>query len=335
MALLFFDGCQWGASGTNDAGWDAGSGPITYQAGTGPFSDRVISNLGNPVKTFGSNVTTIILGYWWYQNAALAALSHFDGRDTTNVQFRLAQDATGHLTIRNGTAGTILGTSTTGFSHSVWRWVEWKIPLGNSVTVVCKVDGATEINVSTVDTTTTANAYITNVIASTGNTSGIRYNCIHMCDTTGSSQNDFLGPQRAQLCTPTGSDTGNFNQWTASTSTRTSCVDETPTTNDDTDYVSDSTAGHQQSFTMTDLAVSPGVINGVSLHGRMRRDDAGPRTARLFLRASGGTVQNEATETLAATYVTYTYQRGTSPFTSSAWSESEVNGLEAGAELVS
>lgn len=152
---------------------------------------------------------------------------------------------------------------------------------------------------------------------------------------TGSSQNDFLGPQRASVLTPTGSDTGTFNQWTASTGTRTGCVDESPTPNDDTDYISDNTAGHQQSFTMTDLPVTPNAINGLSLHGRWRRDDAGPHTARLFLRNSGGTIQNEATESIAATYETKVYQRGLSPFSSGAWTKAEIDGLQAGVELVS
>lgn len=339
MAHIFFDGCQFGTG--DAAGWDAGFGPASYTSTGGPFSDRHVSVLSTTAfKTLGSNVSTILIGYWWNLQINTAQ-NVFDGRDGSTVQFRIGSNSSNQLQIRNGTAGTILGTGTTAFSTGAWRWVEWKIGVSNSATVQCKVDQSIasttyEINVSGVDTTTTANAFITSVLSSASAAVGQQlFNCFVLWDTTGSLMNDWIGPQRASILTPTGSDTGTFNQYTASTGTRTSCVDEANTSNDDTDYISDATAGHQQSFTMTNMPFSPTSINALSLQGRMRRDDAGPRTSRLFLRNSGGTLNNQTTETLSATYVNYTYQSGVSPFTSAAWAQAEIDGLEAGVELVS
>lgn len=334
MALIFFDGCQWGTNPSADAGYDTGA--CNYISSPNPpFGDRFCSSHAAQ-KILGSNVGTLIFGFFW-KTTTLTAFNHFNLRDGANVQATVKNIVSGgnlQLQIINGSAGAVLGSSTHTFSVDVWRHVEWKIPFGNSVNVICKVDGVEEINVSGVDTTTTANNFITNIIGVAGS-SACNFYCLYLLDTTGTSQNDFIGPQRASILHPTGSDTGAFNDFAASAGTRTSCVDDPTTPNDDADYVFDNTAGHKQSFTMEDLPVSPAQINGLALYGRWRRDDAGPHTARLFLRESGGTINNEPTESVAATYENKVYMHGISSFTSSPWTKSEIDGLQPGIELVS
>jgi len=67
----------------------------------------------------------------------------------------------------------------------------------------------------------------------------------------------------------------------------------------------------------------------------MRRDDAGIRTARLFLRDSLGNLVFATTETLNSAYVGYNYLYPINPFPGGGtWSSSIYNGVEIGAEMV-
>lgn len=331
MALLFFDTFQYGASVT-DSGWDAGGAAPTYGPSGGPFSDRYVNTPNTMQKTLGVNATTLIFGYWFREPAGVI-LRNWDFKDGATVQCSITQDASGFLVLKNGTGGTTLLTLGP-FSLNVWRFIELKIVFGNAGSIEARVDGTVVGSASPVDNTASANNYC-NAIAA-GNTGDNRHQFAHlyMLDTTGSAPtNNYLGPVKGYILSPTGADTGNYNQWAASVSTRTSCVDEMPTPNDDTDYISDNTAGHKSSFSMADTAAGLGTIFGAAAYYRARRDDAGPHTGRFFFRIAG-TDYAAATETFAASYVSYAYLYPTSPATTAAWTTSEIDGLETGVELV-
>jgi hypothetical protein len=328
MSLLHFDTCQYSTLAP-DVGWDTGSAVGTYTATGGPFNDRYYSNT-NLTKTLGVNAVTLTYG-GWFRTTAGGAVNIARFLDGASVQCSLLQEVTTNkLKVLNGTAGTQLGISAAGLTPNVWVFVEWEVTFGNTGSTKVWVDGTLVINVSSVDTTTTANNY-GNVITLPAGLNGAHFGSLYVIDTAGSLNNARLGPVKGYLLSPTAD--GTYTAWTPNTGTRWQAVDETPAPNDDTDYISNNTAGNKNSVALANTPAGLGTIHGVAHYTRMRRDDAGPHTGRAGLRVNG-TDYPAATETLAASYVGYSYMRETSPDTSAAWTSSELDGTEHYVETV-
>ena len=103
--------------------------------------------------------------------------------------------------------------------------------------------------------------------------------------------------------------------------------DETP--DDDLTFRASSTVGHKDSFVMSDLDTTVGSVLAVQQVVRWRKDDAGSRTGRQFVRIGGTDYEGSD----AAIGDTYAYSRRIleqNPATAADWTISDVNGLEAG-----
>lgn len=332
MALLFTDPCA--ANSLNL--WDSPAS-ITYTTTGGPFgSDRYMSGGFAQLKVFPAAKTSIIVGALLQHDAGGSSVTwgFFDG---ATAQFTLVFENVGggnhRYVLRRGTSsGTVVATSTNTFLGGIWRWVELKVTsIGNAATAVLKVDTVTEFNEVGIDVTSTANNSIDRVQGSLFGSFVVRASAIWMGDVTGTTHNDFKGPRRGGLSLPTAD--GTFTAWPANTGTRFGAVDDIA--NDgDTTYVSSSTPADKVSFQITDTPT--GVVpDCVLLTAILRRDDAGPRTARVFLRKADGTIVNAATESISASYIGYNYLYDQDPFGVVAWSKSVYDGMEAGVELVS
>jgi len=246
------------------------------------------------------------------------------------------QPSSGKLTLRRGlNTGTLLATSTTTFNASTWYYLELRATINDSTGAYeLRVNGVSDFSASNVDTRNGGTSGVIDTWScAPGSTGGIQftYDDFYICDTSGSSNNDFLGDCRIDTLLPNGD--GNYTQFSPSTGTaHYALVDET--TPNTTDYNYSSTAGDRDSYTFPDLAglVSP-TVYGVQIDAYMTKADAGTRTVSTMSRLSG-TNKDGATVVLSAGSYAYVSQIQETDPASAAWTESNVNAAEFGVRVV-
>lgn len=154
-------------------------------------------------------------------------------------------------------------------------------------------------------------------------------------DTTGSVNNSWVGPGVIVGLRPNGA--GNYSQWTPSAGDNYAAVDEVPK-DDDTTYVSTSGVGNIDTYDMEELVADLGVpdeatVMAVSTHIVARYETSGGNIAPML--RSGSSDDEGTSVAVGSSYndAAKTQVYSISPFTSSAWTVSEVDGLEAGARF--
>lgn len=258
---------------------------------------------------------------------------------TVNPQIGLRLTNSYHLEVRRGgnrtsIPGTLLGTSTNSLSVDTWYYIEFKCLIGNSGSFELRVDGFTEASASGVDTSESAVTTFNSVGwggAGSAVSSIIYIDDIYVLDTNGSVNNDFLGVVTVETLSPNGN--GNYSQFTGSDGNSVDnylLVDESPP--NISDFVESSNTGDKDTYTFENL--SAGVtIHAVQIDTYAQAEAGGSRDLKNITRISG-TDYNLGTKTFE---VSDTYNldiQEISPATSLAWTESEVNGLEFGVEVV-
>lgn len=328
MARIFQDGFEHGNCIISAPGWEAqyGFGP----ARTGQRGLDVGGGAG--YVALGGNYATLIVGCAFYRSGLFGNDAMITLLDGSSTQLVLLQRTDGGAELRRGgTSGTILGTIAAGtFQPSAWYYLEIKTTIHSSTgSYEIRINGASTLSGTSQNTQNSGNAYVTRIGFGAG---GFKIDDLYINDTSGSLNNDFSGDIRIYALVP--NTDGTYTDLTATgAAQRWQCVDDGVSANDDSDYVSSSTAGHKGTFGLTDLPVS-GTVSGVRVYGRMRKDEGGTREARLILK-SGGAIQNEATQAQSLSYVNQQGAiRETDPNTGAAWTVSAVNALEAGVEIV-
>lgn len=260
--------------------------------------------------------------------------------------FRLVEGAVSHITIginavgailaiRGTNSGTLLGSSPAGaVPIGSFSYVEAKIVVHDTTgSVVIRINGIVVLTLTGIDTRNAGTTGLLDGIVLGGDASSsngsITYDDFYLCNAAGAVNNDFLGDIRVQALLPDG--TGNYAEWAPSAGANWQCVDENPTT-DDTDFVSSSTPGQRDTYTMGALTPLTGTVFGVAVNAVARKDDAGARTIRTMVR-SGGVDANGATVAETTSYVNYQQIYETDPV-AVAWTVTTVNAMEAGTEEV-
>ena len=201
-------------------------------------------------------------------------------------------------------------------------------------TCVIKVNGVVWVTVATSqDTKSSSNAYFNEFrIGLDNNVSGdeIQFDDLYIIDTSGSVNNDFLGDCKVVTIYPSAN--GTTNSWTASTGSNYQCVDEAQH-NTDTDYVSSSTATQLDLYAMGDI--TGGTVLGIRVVNVARKDDAGTRTAVQAVRTGSTNYFAGSAYSVGDNYTYYGNIWENNPNTTSPWSSSEINGMEAGIRLES
>jgi len=253
--------------------------------------------------------------------------------DGTTHHVRLKLLANQKLQVSRGD-GTVLATGTATVSLSTWHYIEIKVTISDSAGAAeVRLNGVTDINISSVDTRNGGNASADTIqIAGGPSSSGVdmRYDDVYLCDGTGSINNDFLGDVRVSALYPTGA--GAHTDWTPSTGSNWQNVDDA-TSNGDTDYNSSGTPNQIDTYAMGDLPASAASVLGVFYHFWVRKDDAGSRQVAPVVRISG-TDYVGTTVTVPSSYDEFHEMHETSPATSAAWTVSEVNGMEYGVKEI-
>lgn len=252
----------------------------------------------------------------------------------TDVRLR----STGKLYItRNGTQLGSDGATT--LLVNTFYYLEFKCTINDTTGVaVLKVNGVTELNLSSQDTKNTANA-TADAIALGGSIGSSNFGTIYIddvyvCDATGSAPtNDFLGDVRIETILPSGN--GNSSQMDGSDGNSIDnylLVDEAAP-NSDTDYVESDVVGDKDTYVYGNVTPASGTVYGVQILPFAKKSDAGTRTFKSVARLSGTEADGPDTA-LTTSYQYHSDIRETKPG-GGAWSISDVNSAEFGEKVQS
>ena len=121
---------------------------------------------------------------------------------------------------------------------------------------------------------------------------------------------------------------GNSTQWTPSAGSNYQCVDEVPPS--DADYVYVNSNDQVDLYSLANLGVSGVVIKSVQVLARAQKEGAStPQKIALTVR-TGATDYVSSDQNLATAFKGHRNVWEQNPNTVAAWTESDVNGLEAG-----
>lgn len=285
------------------------------------------SSFGHVSKYVLPGVSTIVVGgAYMFDGVGQPFLNLYEGADAT-LHLDVGRDSFGRIFVRRA-GSTTLGTGTTIIPVGTWVHIEVKAVIHDTTgSVVVKVDGITELNLTNVDTRN----------GGTGIIESVRWRC----PVNNGSGNFYLddawidsatqhGDVRVACLLPDGA--GSSTNFTPSAGSNYQNADDA-TPDEDTTYNASSTAGQKDSYALGALPTS-GAVKGVQVIARLRKDDAGSRTARPIL-VSGGVQGNGTTRSVSDSYTWHRDTFDTNPNGGGAWSAAAVNALEAGAELVS
>ena len=226
---------------------------------------------------------------------------------------------------------------TTVLSQDTFYYIELKVTISDSAgVIVLKINGATELNLTSQDTRNGGNATADTITLGAGgqnNSAAIfSYDDLYICDGTGSApDNDFLGDCRVEASLPSGN--GNSSQLVGSDADSTNnylLVDESAP-NGDTDYVESSTVGNKDTYAMGNLASTSGTVYGVQPVPVAKKTDAGSRSIVSVVRLSSTEVDSAA-KTLTSSYLILPDVRTTKPG-GGAWTITDWNNAEAGVKV--
>jgi hypothetical protein len=296
------------------------------------------SQFNGIVEPVPQNPNTLFIGFAFFTSGlpnSIRGLCNFTDTGTGQVNIVLRPD--GRIETYRGS--TLLATTAVGIGVSQYNYFEVFATINNTTGAVqLRLNGTNILNLSGVNTRNTANNQINGVTINghAGTTSlgligtGANMDDFYICDTTGSTNNTFLGDVRVQAIFPTGA--GNYTQWSPTPAVPNwQNVDENPAT-DDTDYNASATAVQKDSFAFADITPATGTVYAVAHNLMMRKDDAGVRTVRALARLSG-TDGFGANINVGNSYANYQTIFETKPG-GGQYSIADVNNSEFGYDLV-
>lgn len=325
MALRWVDNFEF---------WTTTPGTFTSQTGCSVNTSRWLASSG---AAYGQ-ITLDSQGTWIINMRVAISVAGSGGGiltfvDGSTTQCTLAVKSSGKLAFYQGAfGGTQRGSDSTTaltLSSAVYYDIEVKVVLGNSGSVTVKVNGATEITASSVDLTQTGNDSADVIrVGTDGSQPTVYYKQVVVMDSTGAEMNDYIGPVSVNLHDTTAD--GNYTTWAANTGNRYQAVDEA-NPDSDTTYVSAASVGDKVTFAMANLPAGVTTVHALAVWSNAKRDDAATRGYKTLLRASATDSNPNAEHSVGSSYAYFFDAFADSPFTSSPWGTSEVDGLEVGA----
>jgi len=270
-------------------------------------------------------------------NPTADLLTFVSVNNTTN--FGVALDGSTHLRVTRN--GTLVGSAgSTVLSTNVWYWVWLYVKCADSGRYRVYLDDNSEIAAATGDTRNDSgtNGNLCDRVTMMSSTN-YSMDDLYIFDATGTASD---GDDVVSGITAADSDRtipyllptsdGNYTQLTPSTgSSHYALVDEVPPNT--TDYNASATNANKDSYGMSNLS-NAAEIDGLVVRAVVQKSDAGAKSGRVFLRSSS--TDNAGSDESLSTGGTWTraaWHLAQSPFTSSAWTASEINAMEAGWEV--
>lgn len=164
------------------------------------------------------------------------------------------------------------------------------------------------------------------------NIANMKIDCVAVNDDSGGVNNSWIGPGVITSLKPKAA--GNYTQWTPNTGDNYAAVDETPK-DDDTTYVESATTDQIDTYDLEELNADKGIPNtatvlAVSSNIVARYTDSSGDIQPVL---RSGTTDHAGTQVAVGSAYNDVMKMevfSVSPFTSGAWTVTEVDGLEAG-----
>jgi hypothetical protein len=326
MSLLFMDGFD---AGDIAAKWSIASGTWNYTASTrfGSGGAASVGSAGTTLKSFTASAQIFLGCAVLVSNLTNRTLFTLRADSGSTVHLKLVAQVDGSLALQRNTT-TIATTSPASITQNVWSYLETSATIADAGGVVqVKVNGTTVLNFTgdtrNAGTSTNIDTFVI------GEDTSIVYDDLYICNGLGSAPyNTFLGDVRINTLVPTGA--GSSTGFAPSAGANYTDVDELPFSA--SDYVSATASGTRDLYAMSDVMGSYSVL-AVQNNVVAKKTDAGGTAIKPAVK-SGGTVYYGSNTTLTATDATISDLRTTDPATGVAWTQSNVNALEAGMEIV-
>lgn len=258
----------------------------------------------------------------------------------SNLHVTIGVDGSGYLRAwrTSSLLGTVLATaSTDALTVGTWYQVEGRVEVSDTTgSIELRVNGnpTPVINLSGADTRDAATGVVSALrVGAPPLSSGPSWQVTDLAvwNESGESPTGWVGDVRVDTLTVTGA--GSSTAWTPSAGSNYQCVDEA-NVDGDTTYIESGTNAEKDLYTVSNLLHSPATVHAVAVTAKARKTDAGSGSIKLAIK-SGATEAQSASQSLSdASYARYVYARGVDPATSSAWTPSGVNAIEAGVESV-
>jgi len=338
MALLWFEGFEQ-ATNLFGIAWGGSSDKVgvTAKGRTGGYclemtsAGSIESTMGVFIGNTPSNDGTYIIGEAFYCNANnldFAYAKHIwkDSAGKQLLGMDKAKANNGYWEFRDAN-DVLIDNTTVPWDQYQWQYIELKFAVGTSETVTVRLNGVIAATFNNVNTIGTSNGVINEVSVLWEN--DMLIDDMYICDTSGSINNDFLGPCRIVSVVPNADSSvgwtplSGVDNW--------AMVDDSPSIDGDTTYNSASSqANTTDSFTCTNITLGPEEgVNGVRVHCHARSEGTGLAQIRLKCNNQLGDI-----ETLSSTYNLYSGVTETSDGGTTAWSESSVNSMTIGVVAV-
>lgn len=336
MALKVWDGLDHYGSTADMA---ARSGFLQYQnlsgsLGTGRNGNGKRFN-GGASAVFGQRVATAGVGFVMSVNSAASTTSVVVSFDDTiananQVTVNFRADNYCIEVWRNGIGGTLLTrTANNAFAGMVDNFVEiWLTINGSTGSVGIHINGASVVNLTSVNTQQTANASWDRF-----NWTLTGFDDFYYADsTTGPGTNPcntFIGDPRVYTLFPNANAVVAFTPLAGTNWQEVSEI----AMDSDTSYNSSSTVTNEDLFTTAGLPATVGFIFGLEVTGAYRKDDAGLRQIKQALKSGATEVygtQNNLSDTV---YFYFTDPWILDPNTSANWTRTNLNAADIGYNL--
>jgi len=337
MALLFMDGFDHYAAADANKKWTTASvGDISGTYGRTGNGVQLSTRYHYMTKTVSATgVTTIVVGFdYKLTSSGYTTLMGFI--ESGILQCSLTLETGNKIGFRRGdaaTGSTLLATGTAVLSSADWQFIEVKVTFSNTVgTAEVRVNGVTDITLTGIDSCSNANEYCTGIVLGSINSAclGGYFDNVYVLDSTGSENNNFLGVVSINTVFPTaeGTNTG----WTPLSGTDNALMVDETSQDGDTTYNYSDTVSARDTYAITDITSTGAEVFGVAVNAMVRKDGDADRKIKPTLKSSA-TYSLGTEVTLTTSYLNTQQIYNTDPNTSAAWTETNVNAIEAGIDV--
>lgn len=323
MALIFMEGFDDGLM--PQKGWVGTWSPSNYPSlVTGRFGGKAMQEgyIVGVQRSYGTPPTgTVIVGCAVMPSVSTTAMTFL-----THGMARLKVTVSGNLALcRSDTdAQVAISPSAVWPAGNIWRFVELKLIISTGVCEV-RVDGVVVLS----GTVPTAASVASLIFPNQSNGNYISIDDVYVLDTTGTTNNNYLGDVRVQTILPS-SDGANLAMTPDSGTAHFSRVNEA--TPDTTSYVTSTSAGVKESYKYQQLTANTSSVYGVAVTTYASKDAPVAAGLATLVRLGVTDYVNAQSQMLSASWVAGTDLYQARPSDSAPWTPTDVNTAEFGVQ---
>jgi hypothetical protein len=238
-------------------------------------------------------------------------------------------------------AGTPLATSTAVLNNGLWQYIEFRVLEDNVAgEVEVKLNGSTVVTATGLNTGASSGLLTHLVVAATSNLQLDYIDDLYLIDTTGATNNTFLGDSRiTTLPTLSNGATNDFTLFDDGTQSYSPIFinseavrnGEDATIGRDHNYVESGLIGAREIYNTVAFTETPITIHGVQVVTNARKTSTGVLKYRDEITIAGTQYDNGADITASTgDYQMSTFIHDTDPSDSAAWTVAKVNAVDIG-----